>query len=483
MKSDPLRAEKNKEFFARFVKMMIIVAAQNSIVLGVNLADNVMLGKYADEVGLSAVAIANQIQFLLQMIVNGLGEGMVIVSSRFWGKKETEGMNRVLAICLKIGLAVAALMTAVMFFFNGFVYSLFSPDTAIAAQGAGYVKIVCFTYLPFCLSTLLLSSLRSSGQVRIGVGVSVAALLTNISLNYLLIFGKLGFPELGIPGAAIATLISRWVELIVTVVYIVFVEKKVGYRLRLFRGFDRGIYQELSRVGTPVLMVSLLWGVAMGVQSAILGNLEGGDVVMAANSIATTVFQFISVFAYATGSAATVVIGNSIGQGELDYLRERSKMLQWFFLIVGFVTGALLWWLARPITSIYNVTGETIAMSENFIRIQAVTVVGTAYQVSVLSGIVRAGGDTKFQMFNDIVFMWGIVLPSSFLCAYVFKLDPFWVFICLKADQILKCAVAFVKVNSFNWLRIDGKKVPIPYAAGTSVPEEASGMKGALRRK
>ena len=292
----------------------------------------------------------------------------------------------------------------------------------------------------------------------VGFVGSCAALLVNLVLNYLLIFGKFGAPELGIRGAAIATLVSRIVETGIIVGYLAFFDKKLKVKaVEMFRTSKEAVGKFL-RVSLPVVLSGTSWGIAMGMQTAILGRLT--DPVISANSIASTVFQIISVFSYGSATAASVMIGKTIGEGKdagADVLKKeimhRAHVLQIVFLCIGTATGIALFLFKDFIIGFYNITPDTVTLAVQFMTVLSVTVIGSSYQMPCLTGIVRGGGDTKFVLFNDIIFMWGIVLPSSFAAAFIFELHPIFIFMCLKADQILKCFVAVVKVNSGNWMK------------------------------
>ena len=215
---------------------------------------------------------------------------------------------------------------------------------------------------------------------------------------------------------------------------------------------EKSYISDYFHTGFPLVLSSASWGFAMAIQCAILGHL-GSETVLSANSIATTVFQVVSVAAYSAGSAASVIIGKAIGEDRIDDVKSYSKTLQMLFLIIGLVSGIVLFAVKDFFISLYNVTPETVKLANAFITILCVTLVGTAYEAPCLGGIVSAGGDTKFVFRNDLIFMWGIVLPLSLLSAFVFKWPPAVTFACLKSDQITKCAVAVVKVNRFKWIR------------------------------
>ncbi len=441
---------KDKEFYQRFFSLTIVIALQNVIVFSVNLADNIMLGAYAQD-ALSGVALCNQIQFILQMLVMGVGEGMLVFAARYWGEKRIDPIWRITNIGMLLAVVSSLLLAAVVYLWPHQTLRLLSDEEPVLAEGVRYLKIICFTYPIFAVTNILLSMLRSVETVRIGFYVSLAALLANVFLNYALIFGHFGFPRMGVEGAAIATLISRVLEMLIVLFYTFFVDKKVRLRLHAFGKLDLSLLKDYFRYGSPVLFSNLSWGVAMAVQTAILGRM-GSDTI-AANSIATTVMQIMSVVAYASASATSVVIGKAIGEGRISDVKAYAKTLQVLYLIIGVVTGAAIFVSKDAIISLYNVTDTARELAVIFMIVLAFTSLGTAYQMPCLTGIVRAGGDTAFVLKNDAIFQWCIILPVSLLAAFVFNASPLVVFICLKSDQVLKCAVAVPKVNRYTWIR------------------------------
>ena len=445
-----MKLTKDRSFYRWFFRLTLTIALQNLVVFSVNLADNIMLGAY-QETSLSGVALVNQIQFLLQMLNMGVGEGIVVLSSHYWGKRDVTSIKRILSGGLRVGLVIAALLWAVVFFFPHEVLSLFTPDQAVIEEGVRYLRIICFSYFFFSYTNILLCAFRSVETVRVGIIVSLSTLCINVCLNSLLIFGNLGAPRLGAAGAAVATLTARVVESVIVTVYLFRVDRKLQFRPTDFLKFDALLFCDAVRTGAPVLASNAIWGLAMGIQTAILGHL--GAQAIAANSIATTVFQIITVISYGASSATAVLTGKTIGEGHMDKLRHYSKVLQVLYLIIGLCTGLLLFLLKDVIIQFYSISGETKELAIQFMLVLSVTVIGTSYQVAALTGLVRGGGDTKFVLFNDSIFMWLIVIPSAALAAFVFNAPPVVVFGCLKCDQILKCAVAFVKVNYGKWIR------------------------------
>lgn len=442
---------KTESFYKSYFSMTLVIALQNLVVYSVSLADNVMLGRYS-ELALSGVALCNQIQYFLQMTVMGIGAAMVVLASQYWGKKDTQSIQKIIAVGFWVAVLVSVLLWGAAFFFPRWCLGLLTDDQAVIDEGVKYLKIICFTYVFFGMTNTLLAGLRSVETVRIGFFVSGSTLIINVCLNSILIYGNLGAPRMGSQGAAIATLTSRLVEFGIICFYLKVVDRKIRFQFRSLLHLDRTVLRKFVRVGAPAICGDSMWGIAQGAQTAIIGRM--GASAIAASSIATTVLQILTVIIHGSANATGVVTGKWIGAGKIEELKGYVKRLQFVFLGLGLVTGLVLYLVKDFILGFYAITPETKTMAEHFILILCVTTVGTGYQLNVLTGFVRGGGDTSFVLINDSIFMWLIVLPASALAAFVFHASPEIVFLCLKSDQILKSFVAVVKVNRWKWIRV-----------------------------
>ena len=442
---------RQKRFYKTFASMTGVIAMQNLITFAVNLADNVMIGAYS-QTALSGVAIVNQIQFLLQMLMLGTGSAIGVLGAQYWGKKELQPIRKATSTGVLLGVILSGIMMLAVFFFPNQTMGLLTNEQAVIAEGSKYLVIVCFSYVFFAVSNNLLSALRAVETVNIGFVVNLIALVVNITLNYGLIYGRLGMPEMGVEGAAIATLSARVVEFLVVVIYVLLLDKKICWRPKNLLSIDKAMFRDFIKVGMPLILANGIWGVAMSVQTAILGRL--GEDTIAANSIATTLFQVVSVVTYAASTTSGVMIGIAVGEGDIPRVKAYTKTMQILFLGIGIVTGLTLYACTDLIIGLYDVTPAAAELSRQFIAVLSVTVVGTSYQCACLTGIVTGGGDTRFVLINDLIHQWLIVIPAAFLSAFVFH-APVWVTLaCLKADQILKCFVAVVKVNRYSWIHI-----------------------------
>lgn len=439
-------------FYRVFLTLTLTVALRNVIVFTVNLADNVMLGNYSEE-AMSGVALVNQIQFLLQLLVTGAAEGAQIFISRAWGGRDGDTIKKMVNIGVKAALAVSLVVFAVVTVAPSGVLSLLSGSEAFVREGTGYLRIISFSYPIFAVTTALIVANNSVETPKLGFYTSLGALFVNMGLNFVLIYGKLGFPEMGARGAAVATLIARCTECLIVVFYTFRIDKKIGLALRdILRRIDTSLFRDYLRKGLPVFFSSLIWGVAMTVQLAILGHM--GDSAVTANSISNTLFQIVTVVTYASAGAAAVMTAKVIGEGKEELVRPYARSFQLMFLCIGAVTGTLIFLLKDVIVLLYgDVSPESREMALQFMTVLSVTSVGSSYQMPCHTGIVRGGGDTSFVFKVDSIFMWGIILPSAVISAFVLKLSPLMVFIVLKCDQVIKCAVAAIKVNSFNWVK------------------------------
>lgn len=452
---------REKTFYKSFMVLALSLALQNLLTYGVNMMDTVMLGRYSQD-AMGGVSLCNQVQYLLQMLVVGAGEGAVVLGSQYWGKGNLKPIPHIIGVALRFGGSLAVLLFCVVAFFPTQLLSLLSNDSAVIAEGQKYFQIICFTYIIFTVTNILVASLRSIGIVKIGYVISGSTLIINVCLNYCLIYGNLGFPELGVRGAAIATLVSRCVELLIVIYYLKYKENQLNLTLTKLLRIDTSYMRDYTRVSSPVLINQALWGVAQMVQTGILGHL-GGDVT-AANAIAVQVFQVLSVVAYGAASASGIVVGRTIGEGNELRLRPLVHTLQVLFLTIGICSGLLIFILREPILMVFGgtLTDRAYKLSMQFMLVLSITTVGTSYQMACDNGIIRGGGDTSFSAKMNLISMWFIIVPLSAMAAFWWKCAPVVVFFLLKWDQLYKTIPVVIRLRSWKWV----KKVTRPEENG-----------------
>jgi len=446
---------KEKAFYKTFFSLLIVIALQQFAALMVNLVDNLMLGRYT-ELALSGATLVNQLQFVLQQLAAGIGLGIVVLASQYWGQKRIPEIRKIISVGMKCGMLVGIIFFVLGLAIPNQLLAIFTSDQAVIAEGARYLKIMVWTYLLFSVSNTLMYALQSVETVMIGTVMSVSTICINFCFNYCLIYGNFGAPEMGIRGAAVATVISRSVELILILVYVLFIDKKLKARLYDLFSFDMTFLKDYIRVAMPVIISALLWGVAQAAQTAVLGHINAQ--VIAANSIAVTISQVFAVFGMAGANVASVMTGKTIGEGKLDKVRAYAKTTQGIFLCLGVTLGILIFIFKGPIVGFYRISEETRALSLSFLTILSVTTIGSCYEYPVEGGIIAGGGSTKYQAIVDNLFMWLFTIPFSAMSAYVFHFSPVVTYCFLKADQLLKCIPNGITVNRFRWVKILTRK-------------------------
>ena len=445
-----MKRKADTSFYRKFLTIYVALVLQNVVTLSVNLADNMMLGSYS-ETALSGVAAVNQIQFIYQQLLMALGDGLVIFCSKYWGKRQTEPMKKISATAMHAGLLIAILLFALVSIFPRQAVGIFTTEESIIREGVSYLSIIRFTYLFFAVTQILLATLRSVEVVKIAFYLSVMTFFVNCGINYVLIYGHFGAPEMGAAGAAIGTLAARMTELVVLIIYIIKKEKQLHLSIRSYLQHDRVLSGDYFRVTAPMLVVQGLWGVNTALQTVILGHMTAAAI--AANSVASTIFMMVKSMAVGAASTASIIIGNTIGTGDIALVKKYSGRLQRIFVVIGLVSGLLLFLIRVPILQLYDLSASTKEMANTFLIILSVVVIGMSYQMPTNNGIIRGGGNAMFVVKMDLISIWGIVIPLSFVMAFVVKASPAVVVCCLNADQIFKCIPAFLESHYGNWIR------------------------------
>ena len=441
---------RDKSFYSSLVKLAIPIALQNAITFAVNFADNLMIGSLGDS-AISGVYVGNQLQTLLQMFIGGIEGAILILAAQYWGKRDTNTIKKIVATGVHFSVVIGALISLIAILFPSYVMAFFIQDASVIEMGTPYVRVVGMSYLFFCISQVMVASMRAVETAKIGLYVSFMTLGVNVILNYVLIFGKLGLPALGVTGAAIATLISRILEAVVMVVYVRGIDKKLKLRFTDLMKSDRRIVHDFIKYGLPLMGGQIVWSVNMLAQTWIFGRFDGS--VMTATSITGQLHNMMYIAMNGLSSAVGIITGKTVGAGRLDKIREYSRTTQVIFICVGLLSGLAVHLLRDPFIALYtDASPEAVEYSRQFINVISITIIGTCYQAACLFGLVKSGGDISFVFKNDTIFVFLVVLPSGLLATFLGA--PAWVvYACLKCDQILKCFVALVKINRYNWMK------------------------------
>ena len=440
---------KDRSFYRSLILLAVPISLQNLVTFAVNFADNVMIGSLGDD-AISGVYVGGQLQSVVQMFVGGIEGAILILAAQYWGRKDRDSIRKVVSIGVKFALGVGLFTTLVAVLFPQWVIRIFTTEPGVIREGAAYVQIVGFTYLFFSVSQVMIAAMRSVETAHIGLYISCMALVVNVCLNYVFIFGHLGFPAMGVRGAAVATLISRIMEMCVSIGYVFLVDKKLRFGWRDLLHTDGQLLRDFVRYGLPIIGGQVVWAVNSLANTKILGYYSAG--VIAAASITGMLHNLVYVWMNGMSSAVGIITGKTVGAGQYEKMKEYSKTVQMIFLFVGLISGAAVFLFRDGFISLYNASPEAQEYSRQFINVISVTIIGTCYQAACLFGLVKSGGDISFVFKNDTIFVFLVVIPASLIAMWL-GAPPWVVFACLKCDQILKCFVAIVKINRYNWMK------------------------------
>ena len=440
---------REKAFYKSLLAIALPVAMQNLIMFAINMADTVMLGQLG-EVYLSASTLANQVGFLFLLFIFGVGSGTNVMAAQYYGKGQIEEIHRVMVLMYRLICVGAVAFVLVAQIWPQQIMRIFSTDAEVIAQGARFLRWVSLSYLPAGISSATMIVQRSVGNVSICVAVYLASLLTNVVGNWVLIFGNLGAPALGVEGAAIATVLARCVEMLIALVYVLHYEKKLRFRLQYLWQSVRDILPEYMRTAFPVIFNELLWGMGASVIAIIIGRL--GTAATAAYSITSVLGQLVTITIFGVGNAAAVLIGNTIGAGEYARAKEYARTMLVIALLLG-VIGALVVLLLKDFAvGLYNITPLARAYAGQMLYVYAGMALFKSLAAVSLIGVLRGGGDSRFVLAMDIVFMWTISIPVAYLAGHVWG-APVWVaYLAVQIDEILKSAAGIIRVLRGRWI-------------------------------
>lgn len=426
------------------------IAIQNLVAFCGNAVDTVMIGQVS-EAAFSGTSLANQVFFILTLVLSGIAGGSNVLISQYWGRKDRESIYKVLAYTYRCAIGLVMCIVIFSFFFPTTVLKIFSDNPELIEQGSLYLRSVCLSYLFFSISSITVQVLRSVQVVKIAMISSLTAVACNAVLNYLLIFGNFGFPELGIVGAGIATTIARCIELVIVGIYVYRIDTNLELRIHKLRHLDKNIRQLFFQKCGPVCANEAMWSLGESCVVMIIGRL-GTSVVMAMG-IFNVITQLSSVLMNGLNSAACVMIGNTLGAKKYDELQTLRSYFQRLSLVVGGIDGVIML-IAIPVALvIYPMNDETQILVKQILSVGAIIEIFKAFQCMNMMGILRGGGDVKFACMNDIIFLWGLALPLGLLCANVLNLPFILVFIAIKSDQVVKCFTSEWRIRKNHWIK------------------------------
>ena len=448
---------RDRQFYRTIFRIAVPVAFQSLISFLVVLADDIMVSSMPNgSAALAAVSQVNAVTAFYTATLLGLVSGSGVLISQYWGKRDLKRIKMIFSIVTMLCMAIAALFVVLLLLFPNTVIRLVvkASELQTVKMAGEYLAIVCFSYLPFALTAALTGMLRAMEVVRVTLYVSIVSLFTNIGLNYVLIFGKLGLPAMGVRGAAVATVIARLTELLIVWIYAFRVQKAIDIKPRDLMRTEKWLIRDYIRYGLPVGITDMQWSLIGMLKAVIIGQM--GTLFANANSIASAMANLGTMFTFALAGGASVVVGKAVGAGEYDKAREYSKTIQIMFVLIGVAMAAVVYLLGSPFALLYGsaqTDPQVFSLSTAMISLLAVTLIGTSYHASCFVGINRGAGDSRFVAMVDMICGWLIVLPVTALAAFVFKAPLPIVFLCTRIDQCFKWIIAFLRLRGNKWIK------------------------------
>jgi putative efflux protein, MATE family len=445
----PLLPADARSFYHALFVLVGPIALQNLITAAVSSADVIMLG-YVGQTAIAAVSLAGQIQFVLTLFFTGMSSGLIMLTAQYWGRKDTAAIETLTGIVLRISCATGILFTAVAFVFPRALMRIFTNDEALISTGADYLRIVSFSYVLLSVSQIYQAVLKSIEHVRIVTALTASALILNVFLNSVFIFGLFGVPRSGVKGVAFATTLSRMIELVLTTV--------VSLRVRSIRltpavicKRNKLLFGDFARYSLPALGNELVWGAAFSMYSVIMGHM--GQDIVAANSVVNVARNLASVLCFGMAYGGAILIGKEMGAGCLEQAKKDASRLCRSTIAAGVLGGVLLILFHPLVFRIAVLTPQAVHFLNIMIYINAFSIVGASINTVIICGIFRAGGDAQFGFIMDTICMWCVSVPLGLVCAFVLKLPPIIVYLVLYLDEFEKMPVVVHHYLKGTWVK------------------------------
>lgn len=442
------RAEKTN-FYRTVLALVIPMALQNLINVGVQAADVVMLGRL-NEVAISAASLAGQVYFIMTLFFFGLTSGAAVLTAQYWGKGDTDTIEKILALALRTAVVTACIFAVAAFCFPVQIMHLFSSEEPVIAEGAKYMRIVSLAYIPGAFTMVYLNTMRSVERVIISTVTYTISLFVNIILNAVLIFGLLGAPALGVRGAAVATMISRWVEFCIVIFYALRMNDTVRLRKRYLLRTDSVLVKDFVKYALPVTVNELLWGGGTSVITAIIGHM--GSTAAAANSVVGVVRQLALVITFGVASATAIILGKTIGEGKKDFARVYASRFMKITIILGILGALMIVGISPVIRSVMTLGAESKEYLKGMMYVMAYCVMASGINTVLIVGVFRAGGDTKYGLLLDCTALWCVSILFGSIAAFALEMPVVTVYIILTCDEVIKLPFAIRRYRQYKWL-------------------------------
>lgn len=442
---------KEKSFYKLILSIAVPVVLQNMITIGVNIMDTLMLGNYG-EVQLSASSLANEFINIYHIMCMGMSMGAAVLTAQYYGADNNPSLKKIVTIVLRMGLVIAAVFTVATLLFPEELMRLYTPDEAVIEKGVLYFRISAVTYVLLGVSLILTNILRTVHQVRFPLVLSIVTFFVNVFFNWVFIYGRLGAPEMQIEGAALGTVIARLVECGSLVTYFFVFDKRIGYRIKdLFMKCGDHVRVYIT-YAIPVMVSDTLLALGNSAVSIIMGHI--GASFVAANSIISQTVRLSTVFNQGLSSASSVITGNTLGKGERDKAYHQGVTFLCLSILIGLAAAVIILLISPLLVESFNITQETKDIAYQLMASVSVMMVFQTVQSVLTKGVLRGGGDTRFLMLADILFLWLASIPLGYLCGLVWHLSPFWIYAALKIDWVIKSVWCIFRLRSKKWIRV-----------------------------
>lgn len=409
-----------------------------------------MLGQMG-ETAISASSLANQFINIFQICCMGMGMGASVLTSRFWGSQDKESLKKATTIMYRLCIAIGLAFTLATIIAPGAIMGIYTKDADIIREGVRYFQWSVPTYLLMGLSLTTTIVMRSVGQVKLPLVSSIIAFFINIFFNYIFIFGEMGAPKMGVAGAALGTLISRSFEFIFICGYFLIYDKKIGYKIRNLFMNCKDLTGDYIRISIPVLVSDTIMALGNNAVAMVMGHI--GASFVSANAITMVTVQLSTVFIQGLSNASAIITGHTLGEGEPEKAEKQGFTFLGLGLAIGILAGGLIMAISDPIISCYKINNETKGIAEELMLAVGFIVIFQSMNSILTKGVLRGGGDTKFLMLADVLFLWIASVPLGYLAGLVWHLPAFWIYTFLKIDQIIKAIWCIFRLKSRKWIK------------------------------
>ena len=438
----------DRYFMRNLARLALPIAAQSLMLSAVSVADTLMLGG-VEQNAMAAVSLASRFQFLQNMILSSLVAALVVLGAQYWGKKDRDAISRLFSIALQLCGLTSILFFVLCEFFPGAMMRAFTNDPELNRIAVDYLRIAAWSYLLTGFSQCYLGLLKISDHAADTALISSSAVVLNIGLNAVFIFGLVGRP-MGVQGAALATLISRIVEMIWALALTFRKNYLRPDYTRLFRP-GRLLARDYFRCMLPMLGAGLLWGVGFTAYSAFMGHIDQDA--PAANSVASSVIELVCCLCNGLASGGGILVGNALGAGDLERGKLYGIRMVKISYVVGVGTSLLMFAITPLVQSIVHLSATAEAYLASMMIVMSVYTIGRVVNTITINGVFSAGGDTMFDMYSLAVTMWGIALPLALLGTFVFHWPVWLVYACTCLDEVGKIPWVMLHFRKYRWVK------------------------------